>query len=110
MQYNGKHTIWIRKENEELWGKIADKSKFVNDAVAEFGGLPLHLQKPKKKPIKESLTISTGQVESTIDNPFSYRQIDKVDAVKGVLTDAPTCKHGMHPELCKHAKPGQKCK
>lgn len=97
--------IYIRKENEEAWEQLADKSMQVNHWLAVMKGSP-----STKKPEKESITISTSQVEPTIDNPFSYKQVDKVDAIKGILTDAPTCKHGYDPELCKYAKPGKECK
>lgn len=78
--------IYIRKENEKTWESLKDKSEWVNVALSK-------------------LTI-TNEVTPV---PYSDKPPMQIPSVFKTPT-AKTCKHGMDPELCKFAKPGQKCK
>lgn len=48
------------------------------------------------------MTISSSDVPMTADNPHQLKEV--------LRDDYTLCKHGMDPQFCKHAKPGQKCK
>lgn len=83
--------IYIRKENEEVWDNLVDKSDWVNWHLAA--------KRTKGATKKNRGAAPDIKIEHTPKdtNPFV-----------GLAKDL--CKHGAHPKLCKHAKPGKECK
>jgi len=69
-------TIYIRKENEQKWLDIADKSNWINsllqnsDSTKEYGAV-------RETPVGPMVTVLSEELK--------------------------TCKHGYSPELCKFA-------
>ena len=71
--------IWIRKENEEAWESIQEKSEWLNDILSGLGS-----EAPKPK------------------NFVSQAKVDK--STKTSLRDYGLCEHGAGPRLCLQKK------
>ena len=74
--------VYIRKENEEAWAALSDKSAWVNGRLQE------------------------GLTEQEVAN---FDELG-IAAVTSRIPPTKTCKHGANPRFCKHAKPGKSCK
>lgn len=86
--------IWIRKENEDTWNSIGDKSRWVNDRLSR--------QTELKKEITKPLVF-----EPKFAQEYPPEPIMKIAEIK---PDWKSCKHGADPEFCKFSKPGKPCK
>lgn len=100
-------TVYVRKKDMDAWIKLPNKAEAVR---AMLHGQKLDAVKvvesfSEKIASRPSVTISSSDVPQTIDNPGQLKQVLKED-----LKDYRTCKHGMDPAFCKHAKPGKECK
>lgn len=82
--------IYIRKENEAKWAAVADKSEWVNALLAN--------------------SDDTSNYGKTIKTPVGPMVTVLSETLPELPVPTKACKHGMDPELCKFAKPGQKCK
>jgi hypothetical protein len=84
--------VYIRKENEERWLALQDKSAWVNKRLKD-GAV--------KVPIKD--------LKFAAQQPPTLASMQKAYEIGDKLYNA-TCKHGSDPKYCKHAKPGKPCK
>ena len=83
--------IFIRKENEEAWKRIANKSEWVNSTL---GAVPVIKSEKVRKELKLPPVIK-----------------DPKDVTKTLPAESfNLCKHFANPKFCKHAKPGKPCK
>lgn len=89
-------TIYIRKENEDKWNSIEDKSAFVNLAL---GGTDV--------PVVNSAIKQRKEIEKILEPHLTVMKEKKMATGD---TDYKLCKHGAYPQFCKFAKPGKPCK
>jgi hypothetical protein len=78
--------IWIRKENEEKWNNVPDKSNWINTILSNSDD-----------------TSRYGKERPSPAGPI-------VEVLSEVLPEIKLCKHGSDPKFCKFSKPGKPCK
>jgi hypothetical protein len=98
--------IFIRKDNQDKWNAIPDKSNWINtilenaDDTSRFGAI----RPGPAGPMVSVLSEAPGAVGEMIDKAFDNGQ--------GLtyFIDFKPCKHGADPKFCRFAKPGKPCK
>lgn len=95
-------TIYIRKDNEDFWDSLADKSAQVNSWItaAKEGPEVGTFKNPIKRDVR---SIKTPEAENSIGLVPDDSIL--VGNVKGHLPeDLNLCSHGAGPRLCKEKK------
>lgn len=102
--------IWIRKENQEEWDKLVDKSDWVNWHLTEkrtkgvseksqpLSSPDLKRQQPTQnlRPSPKTMVISSSEVTPTKENPGQLKEVTP--------RDIGACEHWAGPRMCKEPK------
>lgn len=105
-------TIYIRKDNEEAWAAIKDKSEYVNamltarEILNDNSGAIAKIVRENPKP-----DANIGHAESTVVEPprkFSLKEFQVREAAKSV---GKVCKPGKgNPMICIHGNNLTSCR